>query len=244
MFILKKILKHLIFFGAVFSGFLGCTACHPGIPHLQEYLPRTGRSTTSIRLDNLLIAIGHANVDHVKLLIDGGIPINQQGEPVTMLVQAILSFNADTNSDNLIRRFQILKLLLDAGAEINNDTLTKVEDVQDKQLKVKIANFLEINLLQSPNVHYIIDNAIKNDYHLIIKILLKSNKIRLENLKELLQKSKNVGSKKVGRLLLGVLRLIDFAGGISTTGICSWDPCENDSELPNEIIDIIARLNA
>jgi len=247
VFISKKLLKYLIFAGAVSSGFVESIACHPGVPLLRKDGPRRSSSITTVRLDNLLIAIRDANVDSVKSLIKYRALINQHGEPVTMLVQAILSFNADTNSDNLIYRLEIFELLLDAGAEINNDALTKVEYIKDEELKLKLRNFLETSLLGSVNLQGIIDNAIQNDCDLIIKLFIKSGKIRLENLKELLQKAKNAGSKKVGRLIVAVLRILGGgvgSGDISTTGISSWSPTVSDSELPNEIIDIIACLNA
>ena len=79
-----------------------------------------------------------------------------------------------------------------------------------------------------------LDDAIKDDYHLLVLELIRRGVLVDETDLKL---AKDFGSKRSGRILLNQLRLTCPAGGISKTGLIKAEP-----QLPQEIWEHISRF--
>lgn len=189
--------------------------------------------------DSLSHAVMTSDIDKIQKFLEIGYDINKKSGCWSAVERAIEVFG-QTNDKPLDDKFTVLCLLFDKGAIIDRWAYLSAKYIENKEIKEQVLNLLDMHLLGSTARDFVmIEIAVENDRPLVIKILLQSNKIKLEDVKKLYLKAVKYNSKKVGKFLLNILRVLDASGNVSKSGFAAWNI--DDKSLPIEMIHYIAR---
>jgi len=162
---------------------------------------------------------------------------------------AIISMNNATDENSISERLNIIQLLIDSGARINNQALKCIDKIELVPIWFVVHGLLTAKLsgvMQGEDLQL----AIMTDQHQILSFLIKNNvAITIEDLKCYLATAKNHQSKKLGRLLLSRLRITEGLGAgtscfgvISKVGIKMWNQGDLSQVIPYELINRIATM--